>query len=151
MQTRNFLLSKPFLFLAIVIVNVMNRCAIQHTPPETAVTNMLPLVSVSRRVICIICQHVPEVHDVEDRGRTLRTNDQTTTLLGALVDGLDDVDQLLLVLQNPVQLVVVTGSEITHHMFIAIKVHDRHWIVELVHGTKVGDLIEIAEVNDGEI
>lgn len=99
------------------------------------------------------CQHVPELHSVEKalEEHTLGANDQTATLLSALVDGLNDVDQLLLVLQDPVQFVVVTRSEITHHVFIAIEVHDSHRVVELVHGTEVGDLVEIAEVNDSEV
>lgn len=82
---------------------------------------------------------------------TLGTDDQTTTLLRALVDGLDDVDQLLLVLQYPIQLVVVTRSKITHHVFIAVEEHDRHRIVELVHGVEIGDLVDVAQVDDGEV
>lgn len=82
---------------------------------------------------------------------TLGTDDQTTTLLRALIDGLDDVDQLLLVLQYPIQLVVVTRSEITHHVLIAVEEHDRHRIVELVHGVEIGDLVDVAQVDDGEV
>jgi len=90
------------------------------------------LVSVSSRVI-------------------LRTHDQTSTLLGSSVDGLDDINQLLLVFQNPVQLVVVSGSEITHHVFVAEEEHDGHWIVELVHLVEVGHLIEITDVDNSEV
>lgn len=82
---------------------------------------------------------------------TLRTNDQTTALLRAFVDSLDNIDQLLLVLQHPVQLVVITRSKITHHMLIAIEEHDRHRIVELIHRAEIGDLVEVAKVDDGEV
>lgn len=82
---------------------------------------------------------------------TLWTDDQTTALLRALVDGFDDVDQLLFVFQHPIQLVIVTRSEIAHHVFIAIEEHDRHRIVELVHRVEIGDLVDVAQVNDGEV
>jgi hypothetical protein len=76
---------------------------------------------------------------------------QTTTLFRALVDSLDDVNQLLLVLQNPIQLVVVTSPEIAHHVFVAKEEHDGHRVVELVHLLKVGHLVQVAEVDDGEV
>jgi hypothetical protein len=81
----------------------------------------------------------------------LGTHNQTSTLLGSSVDGLDDINQLLLVLQNPVQLVVVSCSEITHHVFVAEEEHDGHGIVELVHLVEIGDLVQIADVDDGEV
>lgn len=79
------------------------------------ITHASCLVSVSRRVI-------------------LRTNHQTASLLRTAIDGLDDIDEFLLVfargslakssslerederrwhLQDPVQLVIVTRPEIT--------------------------------------
>lgn len=82
---------------------------------------------------------------------TLRTNDQTTTLLRALVDGLNNVDELLLVLQHPIQLVVVAGAKIAHHVFISVEEHDRHRIVELVHRVEIRDLVDVAKVDDGKI
>jgi hypothetical protein len=91
-----------------------------------------PLVSVSGRVI-------------------LGTHDQTSTLLCTSVDGLDDINQLLLILQDPVQLVIVSRSEITHHVFVAEEEHDGHGIVELVHLVEVGDLVQIADVDDGKV
>lgn len=96
-------------------------------------------------------QRMPSSALQEPTDLTLRTNNQTTTLLRALVDGLDDVDQLLLVLQYPIQLVIVTRSEIAHHVFIAVEKHDRHRIVELVHGVEIRDLVDVAQVDDGEV
>jgi hypothetical protein len=61
---------------------------------------------------------------------TLRANHQTSTLLCATVDSLDDIDQLLLVLQDPVELVVVSSTKVAHHMFIAEEEHKGDWIVE---------------------
>jgi len=82
---------------------------------------------------------------------TLRANDQTPPLLRALVDRLDDVDQLLLVLEHPIELVVVTGPEVAHHVLVAVEEHDRHRIVQLVHDVEVGDLIDVAQVDHGEV
>lgn len=87
----------------------------------------------------------------EEYDLTLGTDDQTTALFRALVDGFDNVDQLLLVLQYPIQLIIVTRSEIAHHVFIAVEEHDRHRIVELVHRVKIGDLVDVAQVDDGEV
>ena len=76
---------------------------------------------------------------------------QTATLLCTLVDCLDDVDQLLLVLQHPVQLVVVTCAEIAHHVFVAVEEHNCHSVIELVHLVEIWDLVDVAKVNDREV
>lgn len=85
------------------------------------------------------------------RGVILGADNQTTTLLGTAIDGFDDVDQFLLVLQNPVELVIVTSTEIAHHMFISKEEHKGNGIVEFVHLLKVRDLVEVADVDDGEV
>lgn len=36
-------------------------------------------------------------------------------------------------------------------MFVAEEEHQRHGVVELVHLLEVGDLIEITDVEDGEV
>jgi len=84
-------------------------------------------------------------------GVILRTDNQTTTLLRTTIDRLDDINQLLLILQDPVELVVVTGTEIAHHMFIAEEEHEGNRIVEFIHLLEVGDLVEVADVDDGEV
>ena len=81
----------------------------------------------------------------------LGTHYQTPTLLRSSVDRLDDIDQLLLVLQHPVELIVVAGTKIAHHMFITEEEHDSHRVVELVHLLEVWDLVEIADVDDGKV
>ena len=81
----------------------------------------------------------------------LRTNDQTPPLLRALVDRLDNINQLLLILQHPVELVVVAGAEIAHHVLVAEEEHEGDGIVEFVHLLEVGDLVEVADVDDGEV
>lgn len=85
------------------------------------------------------------------RGLTLRADHQTPSLLGPSIDRLDDVNQLLLVLQYPVEFVVVARAEITHHVLVAEEEHECDRIVEFVHLLEVGHLVEIADVDDGEI
>lgn len=82
---------------------------------------------------------------------TLRTDDQTTALLGSTVDSLDNVDQLLFILQNPVELIIITSTEIAHHMFISEEEHESDGIVEFVHLLEVGNLVEVADVDDSEV
>ena len=90
------------------------------------------LISVSRRVIF---------------GR----DNKTTTLLCTFVDGLDDIDELLLIFQDPIKFVVVTSTKIAHHVFVAEEEHDGDRIVEFVHLLEVGHLIEVADIYDGEV
>lgn len=81
----------------------------------------------------------------------LRTDHQTATLLCALVDSLQDVDNLLLVLQHPIQLIVVTRPEVAHHVLVPKEEHDGARVVEFVHLLEVGHLVEIADVDDGKV
>lgn len=93
-----------------------------HPPPP-------PLVPIPRRII-------------------LRTNHQTPPLLRPPINRLNDINQLLLILQHPVQLVVVSRPKITHHVLVAEEEHHRARIVQLVHGLEVGHLVQVAEVDD---
>lgn len=60
----------------------------------------------------------------------LGTDDQTTAFLGALVDGLGDVDELLFIFEDPVDLVVVSGAAVDHDVFVAEEKHDGAGIVQ---------------------
>lgn len=81
----------------------------------------------------------------------LWTDHQTSTLLRTFVDGLNDIDQLLLILKHPVQLVVVACTEIAHHMFVAKEEHERADVVELIHLLEVWYLIKIADIDYSEV
>jgi hypothetical protein len=85
-------------------------------------------VSVSGRVIYGKVSFVPQTL-LAAIPPTLWTNDQTTALLRTTIDCLDDINQLLLILQNPVELVVVTGTEIAHHVLVAEEEHEGDGIV----------------------
>ena len=74
------------------------------------------------------------------RAVILRADHQTSALLRSPVNRLNDVNELLLVLQHPVELVVVTGAEIAHHVLVAEEEEDRARVVELVHGVEIRDL-----------
>jgi hypothetical protein len=89
---------------------------------------ILYLVSISGRVIY---ERVSFSFDRQAGVQlTLRTDHQTATLLRTTVDGLDDINQLLLILQNPVQLVVVASTKIAHHVFVAEEEHEGDWVVQ---------------------
>jgi hypothetical protein len=61
----------------------------------------------------------------------LWTDNKASSFLCTLVDCFDDINQLLLVLEYPVQLVVIPSTEVTHHMFIAKKKHQGNGVVQL--------------------
>ena len=81
----------------------------------------------------------------------LRADDETASLLRTTVDGLDNVDELLLVLQHPLDLVVVARAQVDHHVLVSEEEHEGALVVELVHLVEVGHLIDVAEVDDGEV
>lgn len=101
-------------------------------------------VSVSGRVVFKKKAVSYEISTIAQNGLlTFRTNDKTTALLRSLVDGFDDVDQLLLILQHPVEFVVVTGSKVAHHVFVPVEEHNGHRVVKLVHRIELWNLIDV--------
>lgn len=60
----------------------------------------------------------------------LWADNKTSSFLCTLVNGLNDVYQLLLVLQYPIQFVVIAGAEIAHHVLISEEEHEGDCIVE---------------------
>lgn len=81
----------------------------------------------------------------------LRAHHKTPALLRSPVNRLQNIHQLTLILQHPVQLVIVSRTKITHHVFIPEEEHNRHGIVEFVHGLEVWHFVEIAEINRREV
>ena len=57
----------------------------------------------------------------------------------------------MLILQHPIELVIVTGSEIAHHVLITEEEHESDWVVELVHLLEVWHLVEVANIDDGKV
>lgn len=76
-----------------------------------------------------------------------RADNQTSAFLCALVDGLNNVNKLLLIFENPVQLIVITSPKIAHlslvslgqlldmqtsyHVLVTEEKHQCHWVVKL--------------------
>lgn len=81
----------------------------------------------------------------------LGTDDQTTSLLGTSIHRFKNVNELLLILKNPFDLVVVTGSQIDHHVLVSEEEHEGARVIQLVHLVEVGNLVDVAEVNHGEV
>lgn len=84
-------------------------------------------------------------------GVVLGTDDQTASLLGTSVHRLENVNKLLLIFEHPFDFVVVTGSQIDHHVLVSEEEHERARVVELVHLVEVGHLVDVAEVDGGEV
>lgn len=57
----------------------------------------------------------------------------------------------MLIFKDPVQLIVVTGSEIAHDVLVPEEEHDRHWIKKFIHCIELGHLVNITEVDDGKV
>lgn len=138
----------------------LKTCAHRH-----GIVSIFPTVDPSISITC---------------GIVLWANNKASSLLCAFVDCLDDVNQFLLVFQHPIQLIVVAGAEIAHHVFIAKEEHKSNRVVEFyildvsgntrghnragkarstpttnilltIHLLEVGDLIEIAYVQYGKV
>ena len=75
----------------------------------------------------------------------------TPALDGAPVYGLDDVDHLLLVLQRPVDLVVVARAQIDHDVLVPVEEHGGARVVQLVHLVEVGHLRDVHQVAHGKV
>ena len=146
------LLVPPLLFLGLVLVDESRESSLMLRGVE--VIDSLRVIESKR------CRHnrtitvwpISPSHLVSISSRViLRTNNQTPTLLRTPINSLDDINQLLLILKHPIQFVVVSRSEITHHVLVAEEEHDGHGIVEFVHLVEIGDLVEVADVDDGEV
>jgi len=80
-----------------------------------------------------------------------RADYQSPALFSSTIDGLYNVNEFLLVLQHPIQLVVVPSSKIAHHMLVPKEKHNRYRVVQFIHLLEVGDLVEIAHIDDGKV
>ena len=70
----------------------------------------------------------------------LRRDDETAALPRSSVNGFYDVNELVDVIERPVDLVIITGAQIDHDVLVAEKEHEGARIVKLVHGVEVGNL-----------
>ncbi|CAN8008174.1 unnamed protein product, partial [Ixodes pacificus] len=77
-------------------------------------------------------------------------DDQTSALACPPVHGLYDVHHLLLVLQGPVDLVVVARAQVDHDVLVAEEEHDRAWVVQFVHLVEVRHLRDVHQVDGGK-
>lgn len=85
------------------------------------------------------------------RGVVKRRDNDSATLDGATIDGFHNRDQLVLVGESPVDFVVVSRSQIDHHVFIAEEEHDRARVVQLVHCVELGDFGDVHQIDDHKV
>lgn len=81
----------------------------------------------------------------------LRADNQPSTFSRALIDRLNDINQLLFILQDPVQFIIIPRTKITHHMFIPEEEHDGDGVVQLIHLVEIRHFVDIAKIDDSEV
>ncbi|CAN8003102.1 unnamed protein product, partial [Ixodes hexagonus] len=74
-------------------------------------------------------------------------DDETASLARPPVHRLDNVHHLLLVLQGPVDLVVVARAQVDHDVLVAEEEHDRARVVQLIHLVEVRHLRDVHQVD----
>ena len=74
-------------------------------------------------------------------------NDKTATFASSSVDSFYDINELLLVLNGPVDFVVVTCSQVNHYVLVSVKEHYCAGVVQFVHLVEVGYLKREIHVN----
>ena len=78
-------------------------------------------------------------------------NNETFTFRCTSVYDLENVNQLLLILQSPYHLVIVSCAEVDHDVSVAEEKHDSARVIQLVHCTEVGYLLNVYDVEDGKV
>lgn len=84
-------------------------------------------------------------------GVILRGDDQTPPLSRSSIHSFHNVDELLLVFQSPIDLVVISRTEIDHNMFIAEEKHYRARVIQLVHSVEIWHLWNINKIYNSKI
>ncbi len=99
-----------------------------------------------------LCVHVKFTRLVSVfRGVVFGGDNETPPLPSTSVYSLNNVHHLLWIFQCPVNLVVVTSSQIDHDVFITIEEHDCTWVVELVHFVEVGHFVDVHQKHGSEV
>lgn len=78
-------------------------------------------------------------------------NDETFAFACSSIDNFADINELLLVVHSPVDLVVVTRTKIDHHMFVSEEEHDGDRIVKLVHRVEIWYFRDIHEIDHRKV
>lgn len=82
---------------------------------------------------------------------TLWTDNQTFSFHGSSVDCFNYVYHFLFTLEHKIELVVIACSKITHHMFVSVKEHDGHGVIEFIHRVEIWHLIYVNKVADCKV
>ena len=80
----------------------------------------------------------------------LRRDDKTLSFTRSSVHNLQYVYQLLLVIQSPNHLIIVSSSEVYHDVSISEEEHDCARIIQFVHCVEVGHLRDVNDVEHGK-
>lgn len=78
-------------------------------------------------------------------------NDETSTFGRPPVDSLDNINEFLFVRYSPVDLIVVTRSQVDHDMFISVEEHECTIIVQFVHLVEIRNFRDVDQIENGKI
>jgi len=84
-------------------------------------------------------------------GVVLWSNHQTTALPSTPIPSLYNVNKLMLVLQGPIDLIVVSCPKINHDALASEEEHHCRLIIQFIQGVKVRNLSYINEVDNGKV
>ena len=76
-----------------------------------------------------------------------RRYDQPSPFPRSAINSFDYINHLLLVIECPIDLIVVTGTQVHHNVLVSEEEHHRAGIVQLVHGVEVWNLGDIDQVD----
>lgn len=84
-------------------------------------------------------------------GVIFRGDHQTSAFSCTPIHGLHNINHLLLVLQSPVDLVIVTGAKINHDVLVPEEEHAGARVIQLVHLVEVWHLCDVDQVDDSKV
>ncbi len=84
-------------------------------------------------------------------GIVLGRNHKTSSLPCSSINSLHNVNEFLLVLESPVDLVVIPSTQIDHDVLVPEEEHDGAGVVKLIHRVEVRYLANIYEIHDSKV
>lgn len=84
------------------------------------------------------------------QGIIFRCYYKSLTFSGSSVYNLTNIDQILGLTENPSDFIIVSCSCIDHDVFVSVKEHKGHFIVQFVHGIEIWNFGDIDYIESYE-
>ena len=85
------------------------------------------------------------------RGIIFWRHDQTSSFPRPPVHSLYNINEFLHILHCPVNLIVVTRSQINHNVLISVEEHTSAWIIQFIHFIEVRHVWYVHQVDNGKV